>query len=151
MQSLYLTIVFTLILVMLFVPLAIFVDQSGNLYQLLYKGIYKYSSVGWIKVESSILTVSLIIASLIISVISIFLFKNRKVQIRVCWILILVLVLIAGDLYLVYNSAWQHFSTVKSNLSLTSIIPLISIVLTYLAIIAIKKDEELVKSIDRIR
>ena len=150
-QSIYLAIVLILILTMLFTPLAKFSDNSGILYQLLYKGVVKFTSSGWIFVENSIITTILILVIIILTVTSIFFYRNRIKQIKACWALIIVLLLLTGHLYFIYSSVKLHFSIIKSNLSLASVFPIISIILIYLAIKAIRKDERLVKSIDRIR
>jgi hypothetical protein len=150
-QSLYLVIVLVLIIIVFCTPLALFSDPSGNLYQLLYKGVVKTSTSGWIIVENSALTTILLVIVLLLTAIGIFLFKNRTKQILACWALLIVLILLAAHIYYIYNSIKLHFSIIKSNLSITSVFPVISAVLVYLAIKAIRKDERLVKSIDRIR
>lgn len=150
-QSLFLLVVCILNFMMLFLPQAIFVDESGNIYQLIYKGIVKDSQTGIILAKQYVFYTIIIFLSIVMSAICIFLFKNRTTQIKACWILISLLVLLSGYEIYIYKTA--HLSTIlfKSNLTMSSLIPVISLILTYLAILSIKKDKRLVKSIDRIR
>ena len=82
--------------------------------------------------------------SILLAVINIFLYKNRKLQMRLCSLLIVLnafLVLFIPLLvhYYIINQLW------------TICFPLISTLSSFLARIYIKKDEELVRSSDRIR
>ncbi|HAO47531.1 MAG TPA: DUF4293 domain-containing protein [Ferruginibacter sp.] len=75
----------------------------------------------------------------------IFLFKNRKMQLRLC---LLGIVLEALLIFLYYREV-RTFST--GTLSLTSILQSAVIVLFFLAARAINKDEKMVKESDRLR
>jgi FtsH-binding integral membrane protein len=80
------------------------------------------------------------------AIITIFLFKKRNLQIRICYAMILSLV-IAYIIYFIVN-----FSSLSlSELNYTFLFPFIAIILIYLAIIGIKKDEKLIRSLDRLR
>lgn len=150
-QSLFLLIVFVLIVLMLLSPQAVIFDKSGNLYQLNYLGISKYISSGWFIIEHNIITTILILGSLLLSALCIFQYKNRKKQIRDCWFFIIILCLLTISIFYSYMEAIKHFSSTKSSLLISSVFPGISIILVILSMKAIKKDDELVKSIDRIR
>ena len=86
----------------------------------------------------------LIAAGTLIPFISIFLYKNRKLQIILNYLNILLFLLILG-----IGAGLYFHSTRFAYISFS--IPLINIILTFLVIRAIKKDENLVKSLDRIR
>lgn len=87
--------------------------------------------------------VSLIIV--VLSVIIIALFKNRKLQLRLCIIaIILQLILI----FLYYN---QSTTFTQGTFSLTAILQAIAIVCFLLAAKGINKDEKLIISTDRLR
>ncbi len=89
------------------------------------------------------------IASAIISLIIIFLFRNRKLQFVLGRLNILLNIILLGVfVYLALNISGEASVSEKG---IGRIIPLISIVLLVLANKAIKKDEELVKSVDRLR
>ncbi|HVZ96936.1 MAG TPA: DUF4293 domain-containing protein [Chitinophagaceae bacterium] len=83
----------------------------------------------------------------VLSLVAIFLYKNRKLQIRI-GILSLLLSLATIALYF-----WQSQSFVpgESSYDLTSVIPIAVPIFLFLAIRGIYKDEKLVRSADRLR
>ena len=86
-------------------------------------------------------------ACAVLSLVAVFLYKNRKLQIRI-GILSLLLSLAAIALYF-----WQSQSFVpgESSFDLTSVIPVAVPVFLFLAIRGIYKDEKLVKDSNRLR
>ena len=89
-----------------------------------------------------------IITSTILSLVSIFMFKNRKLQFVMNRLnIILNFILLAVFMYGSLNSPGEDVSSEKG----VGILPIISIVLLVLANKAIKKDEDLIKSVDRLR
>lgn len=89
------------------------------------------------------------IVSAILALITIFLFKNRKLQFVLGRINILLNFILLG--VFVYWSLTVSGETVVSEKGIGMSIPIISIVLLVMANKAIKKDENLVKSVDRLR
>jgi hypothetical protein len=91
----------------------------------------------------------LFLISALISLVTIFLFKNRKLQFVLGRLNILLNFILLG--LFVY---WSLMVPGESNISekgIGMLIPIISIVFLVLANKAIKKDEDLVKSVDRLR
>lgn len=88
-------------------------------------------------------------ASAVLALISIFLFKNRKLQFVLGRINILINFFIIG--FFVYWSLNLSGETQVSEKGIGMFVPLVSIVFLVLANKAIKKDEDLVKSVDRFR
>lgn len=91
----------------------------------------------------------LFLISALISLVTIFLFKNRKLQFVLGRLNILLNLILLG--LFVY---WSLMVPGESNISekgIGMLIPIISIVFLVLANKAIKKDEDLVKSVDRLR
>jgi hypothetical protein len=89
------------------------------------------------------------ILSATVSIISIFMFKNRKSQFiinRLNIILNFILLIV-----FVYSSITTSGESEISEKGVGMTLPIISIVLLVLANKAIKKDEDLVKSVDRLR
>ena len=84
-------------------------------------------------------------ASLILSFIIIFLFKNRKQQMQFCLAGILLSVLIIV-LYIL-----QMNKLIKPTLALSCIFPFAIVVGYFMAFRNIRKDEKLVKSLDKLR
>ncbi len=87
--------------------------------------------------------------SVILSLITIFLFKNRQLQFVLGRINILLNFILLG--VFVYWSLTVSGETHVSEKGIGMIIPVISIVLLVMANKAIKRDENLVKSVDRLR
>ena len=91
----------------------------------------------------------LIALSLLLSVSCIFLYKNRSLQIKLNYMNIVVFI----AMYAV--ACWQIFNLPhelnEMGFNLTGAIPLINIILILQAIFRIKKDEKLVRSLDRLR
>lgn len=88
---------------------------------------------------------------IIITLISIFLYKNRKLQIRLSSINLLLEIGIYG--LIAYYAYFIAQATIEAPISwqISIIIPFSNAILIYLAIRAMLKDEALIKSLDRIR
>ena len=89
------------------------------------------------------------LVSALLSLVTIFLFKNRKLQFVLGRLNIILNLILLG--LFVY---WSLMVPGESNISekgIGMLIPVISIVFLVLANKAIKKDEDLVKSVDRLR
>jgi hypothetical protein len=95
----------------------------------------------------NILLIFLTTGVAVASLITIFLYKNRGLQLRIA-VLTLVASLLTIGLYF-----WQRQSFIpeESSIDLTALIPLAVPVILFLATRAIWKDEKLVKSADRLR
>lgn len=99
--------------------------------------------------QDILLVFGLFLASAAISLVTIFLFKNRKLQFVLGRLNIILNLILLG--LFVY---WSLNISGESNISekgIGMLIPIISIVFLVLANKAIKKDEDLVKSVDRLR
>jgi peptidoglycan/LPS O-acetylase OafA/YrhL len=88
------------------------------------------------------------------ALVTIFMYKNRKQQIKVSQFLLLLNTALIVSAFLLIDTAKSMLPMsgdilVKHKISM--IFPLLSIILIFLAIKAIKKDEELVRSADRLR
>jgi FtsH-binding integral membrane protein len=81
----------------------------------------------------------------------IFQFKNRIRQIRLCIFSILLQFGLVGLIYYFTKFTLRQLGGIESVFLWPVVIPFISIVLTYLALKGIQKDELLIKSIDRFR
>lgn len=120
-------------------------------------GIYLLKSIGVIYLESFETEyptwgiVSIAALSALLAFISIFLFKKRKLQMKLCninTILIMLFYITFGTyLYTGMNALGVEFLSIKYGI----ILPLIALIFNILATIKIKADEKLVRSLDRIR
>ena len=87
--------------------------------------------------------------SALLSLITIFRFKNRKSQFMLGRLNIILNFILLG--FFVYQSLNLSGETVVSEKGIGIFLPIVSIVFLALANKAIKKDEDLVKSVDRLR
>jgi hypothetical protein len=116
-----------------------------------YSGVYKVSAGGGMEILNHLYPVPVIAILIpVIAFISIFLFNNRRLQKQItllCMFLEAVMIILAVILLMpeiVNNSA-----TLKPGYRI--LMPLLSMVFLYLAYAGIKKDDEIVKSYDRLR
>ena len=149
-QTVYLLIAEILIGALFFVPFAEIAGKEGSIYRFDIKGIYLEGVQKSEIIYSSLPLVLLWAVSLILILITIFLYKNRILQMRISTINIFILLGLGG---LIFYYVWSGAKLLMGVYSLTIylVFPVIAAILIYLAIRAISKDEELVRSIDRIR
>ena len=99
--------------------------------------------------KDDILYLSLFLGSAVLSLASIFMYKNRKSQFVLGRLNIILNFILLG--FFVYQSLNVSGETAVSEKGIGMLLPIVSIVLLALANKAIKKDEDLVKSVDRLR
>lgn len=102
----------------------------------------------WIQAEDSLPLLLLFLASTILSFVSLFMFKNRKLQLKLGYINILLNIFLVGFLAYSLSNLPGGLSSEKG---IGLFIPFISIGLLIFANRYISKDEKLVKSVDRFR
>lgn len=147
-QTLYLAGIVALMAAALFSPLAYFVAGTDE-YEL-----YAFALKGSAMEFSTIYMGILITLATIIPLVTIFLFKKRQLQIRLC---AAELVLLVGTLifmaiyYYLSNRMFSQLEFHMQGFRIAIVFPLVAIILDYLAIRAIFHDEVLVRSLDRIR
>jgi hypothetical protein len=130
-------------------PLANLNVKEGNMYSFYVHEITKNGA------ESGILSVNytgIIIVGLMLlnAVICFLIYKKRILQIRLTTINIFMM--IGSIILLWYNiSSFAKDNDAQIFYNIPMVIPIITIILSYLAIRAIGKDEALIRSIDRIR
>lgn len=136
---------------MLFLPL-LTKNVNDMEYSIYTTGLHeqpKEPSENKVKVEMSIVPMALNIAAALFCFASIFLFRNRNMQKRV--ILVAILIIIALSVLCGINA--QQFPGGISGISVHvgTFLPLIAAIFSTLAIRGIRKDEQLLRSADRLR
>nr|NQU90676.1 DUF4293 domain-containing protein [Bacteroidota bacterium] len=86
----------------------------------------------------------------IISLITIFMFKRRMLQIRLNYLNIFLIVLLVGGIFY-YASILENETQSIAAYGIGGIFPLLSIVFLFLANNFVRRDEKLVRSADRLR
>ena len=150
-KTLYLLTIVVLSCITFFSPVADLVNQANSLQYLVdFKGIYQVLPTGNIFISRvwGVTTFAAIVP--IFAFYALVSYKNRIKQIRFCvlnmFIMILYYIALFTYLWVASNRLNAGF-----HLHLVAIFPLINLIINYLAIGAIGKDEKLVKSMDRIR
>lgn len=145
-QSVYLLIVTALLIVAICIPVGSFTNASGSLFEFTNLGVslpdgYDSSSWGMF---------AILLLSALIAFATIFLFRNRILQIRMT---VFNSILLIGYYltFFAFMFILQSRLDASFHLSWGLCLPLVSIILNYLAIRAIGKDEVLVKAADRLR
>ncbi|HAQ17846.1 MAG TPA: DUF4293 domain-containing protein [Prolixibacteraceae bacterium] len=142
-QTLYLLISAILIAILIVLPFAEILS-NGVIYQFNMKGVLLD---GVLKKSGTLLSI-LTGTGLALHGYAILSFRNRTRQIRVIVFAILLLIGVVG---MFYYFTYFSFSGSKISFKMGAVFPVVAIILDYLAIRGIKKDEALIRSIDRIR
>jgi len=152
-QTVYLLLIVVLSILTLFMPVANLInkaDLQSLIYSVNYKGVFLENN-GVSTFISSVWGLTAIAAIVpIVSIVTIFLYKNRKLQVRLSFFN---MVLMAGYYALLTIYLWFACLNLNTDWSLKiyTAFPLVNIILNTLAIRAIAKDEALVKSLNRLR
>lgn len=150
-QSLYLLVVTALMAVTLFCPIAKF-NVEGE--EVILSAFGVSDTVGVLSSMPVWMGVMLA-ASTLLPLITIFLFKRRMLQIRLCGVEVALLVgdiaLMAFYIYKLYANFFENIEWSNLIIGVPVVMPIASIVLTVLALRATLRDELLVRSLDRIR
>ncbi len=149
-QSIYLLIATGLFIFMLTNPLAQILLPGDEFLYFHHNRIVAMSSQTFVPVPSWPVTI-LIVVIMLIGLMAIFLYRNRILQMRLCVFNILLMFGLVGLIYFFMKYTMKKFDGVDSVFLWPIVVPFISIILTYLALKRIQKDEALVRSYDRIR
>ncbi len=150
-QTVYLLVATVLMSLMLFLPMAEIAAEGSSIYSVLSKGWY---ITGGEFAEPVMLTWPVFILVLFLTLmplINIFLYKKRKLQIRICVYSIILAFGLIGLIYYYFVIGFKPLDEPAYALSFPMVLPAIFIILIYLAFRGIRKDEILVRSLDRIR
>ena len=147
-QTLYLLAVAALMTTAVLTPLAYFAAGAQEYL------LYAFSLKGGEASSSTIYMGVVVALAAIIPFVTIFLYKNRTLQIRLCAVELVLLLGSAVFMGIYYYLGSRMFSQLEfsaQGFRIAIIFPLVALILDYLAIRAIFKDEMLVRSLDRIR
>ncbi len=149
-QSLYLLVISVLMVLTATLPLAYF-SGAGELVNLYSSGLYL---LGGESVQFMPYLLCVAIIASIMSFVIIFLYRNRITQIRLCvtqMVLLFGVLIIEGVYFYLSYRAYSQLPDMSYGLHPAVVAPVVAIVLNFLTINAIVKDEALVRSLDRIR
>jgi hypothetical protein len=154
-QSVYLLLVAFLFGLMLWLPLSVHRYKTGNIEVIMLNKLTNQADAGF-TVDSRILhtEMALVLITLVLAVFTIFQFRNRKRQLLLCKATLLSISATIGVLFIVVDFQLKKGVAgpdLQSTFLPAAYGPLFSLFLVYLAIRGIRKDDELVRSADRLR
>jgi hypothetical protein len=150
-QSLYLFVVAVACALLFFFPMIEYVDPMKGTYKL-YAAFMVFSDIsGIIFFRETFPLLVLVIVSMVLALVTIFLYKKRRTQLLLVSVNLLVNVVLIALVFLLYSRIYENRLQIVSEYQFGMYIPLISLVFLVLANRAIRKDEALVKSTDRLR
>ena len=150
-QSLYLLLTTLLSLLFLKGSFLNFVDKTGSVIKVTFNGIIRDTGgQGFELIEKLLPLTALIILIPAISLVIIFIFKNRKIQL---WLALSVIILIVGFIFVSIFYSWFVITEYGAELvpGFKMVIPVLILIFSILAYRGIRKDDNLVKSYDRLR
>lgn len=142
----------TLLLLFLF-PYLQYFDNFGVAMAIKITGIYQGVSAGVVQIKSLILQTIITVIVALIPLFTIFNYKDRKKQLKLTYLNILLTFLLGIWFYFTAQSAVQEVnrSIELGNIGIGALLVPISIIFLFLAAKGIRKDEKLIKSVDRLR
>ena len=154
-QSLYLLLAIVCAAIMYFLPFATFLDAEGaEAYLLKSNGCWAVNGTSVVDASPMLpLDIVVIVLTLILTV-TLFMFKNRKRQGAIARSSYLVSILLIGGAFMAINSFKAYLDTGAQQgvvYEASFYLPFAVIAFTFLAGRSIKKDEELISSLDRLR
>lgn len=149
-QSLYLLISSLLLSVSLFAPYMSFEHPQTEI--LLTAWSISDTTEGLLQESQSLLSLSIaVISTAVLSMVVIFLFKNRTLQMRLIRYAVMLKIAILAAIAFFSYMITALDEKIVLHLEISILFVLIAIVVDVLAYMAVKKDDNLVRSIDRIR
>jgi hypothetical protein len=150
-QSLYLFLTTLLSLLFLKGSFLNFINKTGSAIKITFRGIEQGTGVQEFELIDKLLPLSIILLLIpVISLVTIFFFKKRTVQIRLSGILIgLVFVLILACGHSSYLIMTKYSGEIIPGIKMA--LPFLMLIFSILANRGIRKDDQLVKSYDRLR
>ena len=150
-QSVYLSLIVLISLLLFKGNLLVFTENTGFVINVTFNGIFRDTNgQGIVSLESFLPLSILIVLVPVLSLITIFLFKKRNVQLLLVKLLIGILsAFILGSAFYIYLIISKYSSEFIPGIKMA--IPFILLILAILALRGIRKDDQLVKSYDRLR
>jgi len=148
-QTVYLLLAAILIALVHFLPIAKFLTDSNSIIVFRSSGFFnEQTAVGVLPALPLFILITVV---LLLYLVAIFLFRNRNLQARICRLNILLQIGSIGLMIFYFIHTYKQMACVGFTSKIAIFFPLISIILTWLAIRGIVKDEALVRSVDKIR
>jgi hypothetical protein len=128
-----------------------FSEKTGSVIKVTFNGIVRDNFGQGLEMIEKLLPLSVLIILIpAISLITIFIFKNRKIQL---WFSLFLVILASGFVIVSIHVSLSIVSKFEARIipGFKMIVPIIILIISILAYRGIKKDDQLVKSYDRLR
>ena len=151
-QTVYLILVAVLMTLAAVLPVAEYFDVAKNIvYQLDMRGFVQLNPDGTFLSAISTNPVTFIFGIiLVVTIMTIFKYKNRKQQFRLCTVNFLLILIYTIVLAVVIFVGKNKLVGTELTLKIPAVFSIVALILNYLAMRGIAKDENLVKSMDRL-
>lgn len=148
-QSLYLLLSAIFMGLVFLFPFVEFIDASSKVYEL---NFLQFKSLEEnVTITYNVYPIAFFVGlSVLLSIVTIFIFKKRLLQMRFSMFNIIILIAILA-LVAFYTFKFKNDFNAAIAFGISSVFPIISIILILMAFRGIKKDEKLIRSVDRIR
>src|SRR5690606_6296393 len=116
--------------------------------------IYQQTGIAYIAtltLGNDVIGILLVVISMTLSLYTIFLYKNRKKKIIFSWFSIILSLVTFAYLYIACKQYTDKHGIMTGHYWLGLFMPLLSTVFLFMGMLGIKKDEKLIKSLDRLR
>lgn len=148
LQSIYLLVAAILMAVTICSPLA-FLGGEDNIF-------YLYQSLGFYENGVALKyptwgVIAFAVLGAIIPFVTIFLYKNRRLQLRLSYVTVVCIAAFYVAHYIYMQTGLEAVSASLISVKYGTILPAIALIFTILAIFRIKTDEKLIQSMNRIR
>jgi hypothetical protein len=151
-QTLYLLAAGVLMALMLFFPLAEVAADGRSFYTVYSRGWFFHEGGETVDMAMPTWPVFILVGVLVLlPLFTLFLYRKRKLQIRISVYCIILAFGLIGLIYYFFLIGFRQLDEPAYAFRFPLIVPVIFIVLMYLAFRGIRKDEILVRSLDRIR
>jgi hypothetical protein len=150
-QSIYLSLIALLSLLLFKGSFLVFSEKTGSVLRVTFTGIVRsIDNHGFLLIEKLFPISAIIFLIPLLSLVTIFFFKNRAVQIWFSKLLVgLISALILGSVFYSYLIITKY--NVQLIPGIKMVLPLFQLILSILTLRGIRKDDQLVKSYDRLR
>jgi len=152
-QTVYLLLVAILMTLAAVLPVAEYFDIAKNIvYQLDMRGFVQLNPDGsFLSAISTNPSTFIYCIILVVTIMTIFKYKNRKQQFRLCTINFILILVYTIVLAVVIFMGKSKLTGTELTVKIPAVFSLVALILNYLAMRGIAKDENLVKSMDRLR
>ena len=152
-QTVYLVLVAVLMTLAAALPVAEYFDTVKNIsYQLDMRGFVQLNPDGsFLSAVSTNPTTFVFGIILVVTLMTIFKYKNRKQQFRLCTINFILILIYIILLAVVIFMGKHKLAGTEMSLKIPAVLSLVALIFNYLAMRGIAKDENMVKSMDRLR